>query len=367
MILLVMMLPIIASAAFAVDPGLSWEPLSQFLRMMVIVWLILILIETEAQLRILVLVMAASLGFLGTKFGVFGLVHQGVRFNQGYGGLMSDNNSMALAFAMTVPLCWFAARLVTAYWAKAMFFVMSVSTCAAVVMSFSRGAAIALAGCFGMIILRSKHKIAILVLLAILITPSILMVKEAYFQRLSTLTNPEEEASAYSRLMLMRVSFLMAKDYPFVGVGYGKLNQQVLIAQYMPPELAEVYATKVIHNTYLQMLVDSGAFALLIYLALLAGTILWLGRTIRKYRHTQPAFANYAAMLQSVIITFAIGAIFLSRVEFDLYYFVLMAAAVLYELTKRVPEAAPVAVQVPVFPAGSAYQPGLGSKGLVRR
>ena len=184
----------------------------------------------------------------------------------------------------------------------------------------------------------------------------------------STLTNPEEEASASSRLVLMRVSLQMAKDYPFLGVGYGKTNQQMLIANYLPPEVAEVYSAKVIHNTYLQMLVDSGVFALLIYIVLLMGTIFSLERTIRKCRRTRPEFAAYAVMFQSLIITFVIGAMFLSRVEFDLYYFVLMTTAVLNELKKHATETTPIAaIEAPVFPARPAYQPGFGSKGLARR
>ncbi len=91
---------------------------------------------------------------------------------------------------------------------------------------------------------------------------------------------------------------------------------------------------KVLHNTYLQVLVDSGIFALILFLTLVFGSLWWLDRLARKTRKTDPPTASMAMALFAAITTYAVGALFLSRGEFDYFYFLYMAVAVLYEVRK---------------------------------
>jgi O-antigen ligase len=84
---------------------------------------------------------------------------------------------------------------------------------------------------------------------------------------------------------------------------------------------------QVVHNTYLQMLTDSGVFAFAIYVVLLWGTTWWLGRSAKRMREFDPKLAAVPLALRASLVAFAIGSTFLSRVQFDLTYFVLMAAA----------------------------------------
>jgi O-antigen ligase len=84
---------------------------------------------------------------------------------------------------------------------------------------------------------------------------------------------------------------------------------------------------QVIHNTYLQMLTDSGVFAFGLYIVLLFGTIFWLGRSAKRMWLLDPQLAHVPMALQAALITFAVGSTFLSRVNFDLTYYLLTAAA----------------------------------------
>lgn len=311
---------ICTSAIFAVDPALASEPLAAFLKMIIMVLLIPLAIRRERELKLLLLTMAFSVGFIGFKFGIWGLAQGGARFNSGIGGFMSDNNTMAAGLAMSVPLCWYGRELVSSKWQKMILSVFGLGSVSAIIMTHSRGGALALGAVCLAIMTRSRRKVLGVLLLVATIAPSVYLVRTSYFARLETLKNPEEESSARSRIQYARAAVEMWKDYPLLGVGFGMENQLALWNHYADE-------TQVVHNTYLQVLVDSGTFAFLIYVALLWGTIIWLGISTRRMRHENPGREIYPIAIQTALIAFAVASTFLSQVRFDFLYMLLAAAA----------------------------------------
>ena len=81
------------------------------------------------------------------------------------------------------------------------------------------------------------------------------------------------------------------------------------------------------HSTYFQVLVDSGVFAFATYVTLLFGTIIWLEVSRRRMARLATGDHVYPAALQAALVGFAVGCTFLSRVQFDLTYILLMATA----------------------------------------
>jgi probable O-glycosylation ligase (exosortase A-associated) len=319
--LLLLQVPILASVLGAVDPALSEEPYSRYGRMIVVVMLIPLVIRTLPQLRTMMLVISVSLGGLGVRFGLYGLMHGGIRFTQGYGGMMSGNNEVGMAFAMIVPFCYYARKLVSSWWLKQGFLVMTFATTAALVMTYSRGAALGLAAVFMTIVLRSKHKAGMLVLIVLLTAPTVYLMQDSYLSRMATMQAPEEEASAMSRIEFAKAALDMWREYPLLGVGFGQQNYVALSAGFGGD------GNHVVHNTYLQVLVDSGIFAFSIYIGLLLGTLVWLGFSARQARRQNPELEVYPIVLQASLIAFAVSATFGSREGFDFYYILLMCAA----------------------------------------
>jgi putative inorganic carbon (hco3(-)) transporter len=278
--------------------------------------------------------MGGSLGFLGAKYGLFGLINGGVRFTDGPGGFLADNNCFALAMVMSVPLLWYARELVEHHLAKLALAAAAFLTVAAVVMTFSRGGAVALIVVFLVIGLRSRRKLGFLIVVVLFCAPAVLLVRVAYFERLKTIQNYEEEASANSRIVYGQMALQMAADYPWIGVGFGSYNQMAMQQRYMPE--VEDIRRQVVHNTYLQMLTDSGVFAFGIYVSLLFGTIVWLGFSARRVRTVDPRLAIVPVALQVSLIAYAVGSTFLSRVQFDLTYYLLMAAAAWHPIAREI-------------------------------
>src|SRR4029079_6848475 len=80
----------------ALVPELSGVVYGHYWKGILIAVLMTGLVRSRSRVRILFLLLALCLGFLGAKYGVFGLVRGGTRFDHGPGGMMDDNNSFAV-------------------------------------------------------------------------------------------------------------------------------------------------------------------------------------------------------------------------------------------------------------------------------
>ena len=252
------------------------------------------------------------------------MLQGGARFTEGMGsaGLISDNNCLALALAMAAPLCWYARNFFESWWLRLAILGMLFSTIAAIVMTHSRGGALAFVIGFAPVVLRAKRKLPIMLLVAVLSAPALFMVRESYFARMESIADYTTEVSAVSRIDYAKAAIAMWKDYPLAGVGFGTANYTRLVANYLGRDDSHVA-----HNTYLQVLVDSGIFAFLNYCGLLFGALYWLQRSASRLRRRLPGMEIYPVMLQSSLLAFAVGSTFLSRVNFDYTYMLLMAVA----------------------------------------
>ncbi len=334
--LLLFLLAVTISVVAAVDPSLCFDRYGQFLRIFLMALVIPLIVSTDDQLRWLLVVIAGSLGLLGSKFGLWGLVKGGVAFSEGFGGMLSDNNTMALAFAMAVPLCWFARLLVPWKSARLGFIAGAVCCLAAVVFTHSRGGVLAVGAGLLLIVLSERRKFLAALMLAGAAAGVAYLVWDSFGSRMSTLKDPEAEASARSRIELAKAAPKMWLDYPFFGVGFTESNEQRLIFKYVPPEFAAAYAGKVLHNNWLQVLVDSGIFAFLLYVWLLFSCMarMWFaGR--RLARSGNAAEAAIPQMISVSLAVFAVGSTFLSRTSFDLYYVLVCATAAWVEIQKE--------------------------------
>lgn len=311
----------------------AWEPYSLYLRVIVMALLIPVMTETLTDMKYLMLTLAFSMGFLGFRFGFYGLIRGGARFDAGYGGFLADNNCVALAFVMVVPLCFYAYRnFATGRWVRWGFLVMMFGSCAGVVWTHSRGGALALGCVLLILVMRSKKRLLALAGMSLLALPAIWMVRESYLERLATISEYEAEASAQSRIELAQAALKVWSDHPVFGVGFGSVNFQKVIGSYLGRE-----DNHVAHNTYLQVAADSGTPALIIYAGLLFATILWLrGSVTRMHAAGRADLAAYPEALQTGLIGFAVGSTFLSRVTFDFYYILLTTAAAWFLLERQI-------------------------------
>jgi putative inorganic carbon (hco3(-)) transporter len=339
--LVVLQVPLALSYAFALVVTISTARYVQFIEMIAIVLLIPVLIRTEQHLKTVLLILALSIGFLGFKFGLYGLANGGVYLG-GYGDM--DNNLIALAIAMGMPLCWFSRNLTHWKPLRLVLGVMALASCAAVPMTNSRGGSLALGVGLLLILRHSKRKIGVGVAVLCVLGMAIYLVQDVYIKRMATLENYEDDASAYSRIVHVKTAVRMWQDYPIFGVGFGGLNYAELAGRYSS-DFGSL-GNHVVHNTYFEVLVDSGIFAFLIYVPLMFGTVWWLGRSIKRWRD-EPERADIVRTIQGPLAVFLLGANFYSMNRYDLPYILLMCASVWYLLEKKLLEDKKIAARQP--------------------
>lgn len=323
LLVLLLQVPILLSNLMAPFPDLAWAPYWRFTRILLMCLVIPLFIQTLKDFHRLMLLMVGCLMFIGFKYGLFGLRMGGIKLDIGYGGFMSDNNTLAMALVMALPMAWYARGIVEQKWAKMALLIGCFFTIMAIVMTHSRAAALTLALVYLVIAARSKYKLVTLAVVVTISLPGLYLVRDSFKARMKTLENPEEEGSAAARMEYARAAVRMWKDYPLFGVGFGTHNWVRLSGAYLGHTNERRH---VVHNNYLQMLVDSGTPALLILCAQLFGGIWWLGRSARRMTRLFPGEGkeNYPIMLQMSLIAFAFCSIFASRTEYDFYYYLIM-------------------------------------------
>jgi probable O-glycosylation ligase (exosortase A-associated) len=308
-------------------------------RMLLVILFIPLLVTSIDELKTFLLIIAFSVGVLGLKLGLFGILQGGVRFGVGLGGFMSDNNSLASAMVTLLPFCWYMGSLLKWWIWRAVMTVMIVCSVASIVMTYSRGGALGLATITLFILARSKQRLKMGLIIAAVCAFPLYLVGDSYIDRLSTMRTPTDEASARSRIAFAHAAIEMWKDYPLLGVGFGMRPEQMLLPKYV--EEGENNGTLVLHNTYLQMLVDSGTFAFLTYITLLFGSILGLGVSIRRTRREQPGLEVYPIAIQTGLVGFSVTSTFLSELHVDFIYILIMSAAVWFQCRKELPMSIP--------------------------
>ena len=252
--------------------------------------------------------------------------------------MLADNNFVALAFSMLIPLCWYCRAMVSSKWLKLGLTGIIGSAIAAVVMSNSRGGSLAMALGILIVVMRTKRKVGSFLLLAVFLGGAIYLVQDMFVARMSTLQDYQKEGSAESRIIHAKTALNMWMDYPIVGVGFGGYNYGMLSTKYMQDMQVEVNGqlkNHVAHNSYLQMLVDSGPLAFLLYTGALIYAIVWLGRSAKRMKRLRPDLQLIPRAIQIPLIAFAFGSAFYSCQRMDIPYMFLMCAGSWYGIERN--------------------------------
>jgi len=301
--------------------------------------------DTRHKLRGMFWVIAISLGFFGVKSGLWGLLRGGGQILRGPGGMLEDNNDFALAIVMNIPLLWYLGISEGKKWvlqASRVAVFLSVIT---VLLTHSRGAFLAMSFTALWIAWRSGKLFRAMMFLLFLAALFPFVAPQDVLDRLGSIGDTEE-SSANARLTAWATALEMIKDNPIWGVGMR--NFQPRYPEYSVVPLTSDSHTYVAHNSYFQIWAESGSLAFIVYMSLLASVFWTLGRVYRQSR-LRPDLAwatNYSRMMEATTVGFSVGAFFLNRGHFDLFYHWLALVAALNLVAtsalRRAPEVAAV-------------------------
>ena len=290
------------------DPGAGSGTLLRFYLFLGFFFLMVQLVDDEAGVLRVLRVTALSV----TVASMVGLVS----FLQGHvdrvEGPIHDPNDFAYLMATTLPILAYliiADRRGRAVWLACFPLVL-----AAMLATLSRGAITAVGALLVWALVARRIKLGGLIMstaaLATVLIAGLLLFSPLIHERLETKGEIAAQNVA-SREALWRGAIMMSMDHPVTGVGPGRFG--IESTDYVRDNPI-VLSDPVTHETYLQILAESGPFALAAFLAFLGGS--WI--SLSRYRKRCEAVVNVDGMrlataVQAGLVVAMVGALFLSE------------------------------------------------------
>jgi probable O-glycosylation ligase (exosortase A-associated) len=343
---------------FAINQNAAWGQLNQVSKIFLMIFVSVILINNAQKLRYLFLVIALSLGLIGLKGGIWAILSGGAHRVYGPAGtFVGDNNDLALALNMVLPLLLYLSKDEPRQWLRALLKTCFVMSIVAIIFTYSRGGFLALAFVSFLLMIKAKYKSLAIVAAAFGFLLAMWLVPAKWGDRMNTIQTYEQDGSAMGRINAWKTAWNVAIDRPLTGGGFETFTPQVF-RKYSPQP--DNYHDA--HSNYFEILGEQGFIGLGLYLLMIASCIIRL-RFLKSRVRRDPALQwaqHYPDMLQVSIFAYVVGGTFLGRAYFDMFYQLVGGLAILNGLIasaepksiKRV-AAAPTRITV-----RSGYRPG---------
>lgn len=302
------------TTAFAPAPEFTTPLWDRNIKTMLLVVLIMLGISNQVRLEGLIWIIVISLAYYGVRGGGFVILTAGAYRVFGPGQTMiEDNNSLALALIMTLPLMNYLRlhardKLLRLGILGAMALVL-----AAIVGTYSRGGIIAMAAMMGFLWLKSRGKLATGMIGAAAVAATLLFMPAKFFDRMSTVNNVKEDSSFQGRVDAWIVAMGVAEDH-ILGAGFDGPRQPAIWNQYRPEATARAS-----HSIYFMVLGEHGFIGLALYLSICFLAWRNLARVITLTRDKPEALwaQDMATALQVSMIGFLVGGALLPMAYYD--------------------------------------------------
>jgi probable O-glycosylation ligase (exosortase A-associated) len=292
------------------------------------------IVQSRERIQQLVWVIALSIGFYGIKGGIFSILTGGnYRIFGPEGTFIGDNNTLALALIVTLPLFQYLRTTTANWWVK-----LGLTTCIgllilSILSSYSRGALLGIGVTLPFMLVKAKRRLIPLVIGGGAFAAGLLMAPAAWYERMDTLNDVNQDASVQGRFDAWQFAYRVALDHPLFGGGQHVGDDEALFMHYVPT--AE--GARAAHSIYFEILGEDGFVGLGLFLILMASAFLTAFRIIRLTRD-RPDLAwarSLAAMIQVSFVGYAVTGAFLSLGFFDLYYALIAVVASTEVVVKR--------------------------------
>jgi len=321
------------TTAFALDMKDSLPMWERVMKIQIMIFVALALLHSKQHVQILMWILAGSVAFYGVKGGLFTLATGGEYrvWGPDY-SFIADNNALALATVMTIPLLRYLQLQVTRPWMRHALLAAMLLCGLSALGSHSRGALLAIGAMLAFMWLKSRAKVMGAIMLAVLVCLAIGFMPEKWDDRMRSIEDYGEDASAQGRINAWTMAFNLATDRPLVGGGFEIYNPDVF-ARYAPNP-TDVHAA---HSIYFQMLGEHGFVGLFLFLLLwllVWRDASWIDRRARALEGWQWA-SDLARMVQVALVGYAVGGAFLNLAYYDVPYNLLVALVVTRTLLEK--------------------------------
>lgn len=204
-----------------------------------------------------------------------------------------------------------------------------------VLLSFSRGAAVAVVFCLVALVVLREIRLRQVLLISAVVVGAVLLIAPDYVIRLTSLQGAQSlaggNAQAADNAIVGRAQSNLAAwntftDHPMLGVGPLQFFRNYSYEAGNAVGLKHREHDRRAHNLYLEMAADLGIVGLGAFLAVVGVTMVQLLRVRARWRDTRPDLANLATTMIVSLVAYLSSAIFL-HLSYQRYLWELLAIA----------------------------------------
>lgn len=341
----------VITTLFSLQPDESWMEFIKVIKIQFFIFITLWVMHDRNKINGLVWVIAISIGFYGFKGGIFTLMGGGSSHVLGpEDSFISGNTEIGLALVMVLPLIWYLYLHTHKKWIRSGLLLSIPLVAIAILGTQSRGAFLAIAAIGVFLWLKSRKKLVPLLVILLMIPFVFMFMPQSWHDRMSTINNYEEDASAMGRINAWILAIKMANARPLIGGGFRSFHEDNY--EYYAPGLIDrsgrIHYPDV-HSVYFEMLGEQGYVGLFVFLMLgwiawrTASKIMKLTRDSEKHKWAY----DLASMIQVGYIGYAVGGAFLGLSYFDLPYHFLAILVLTLRIVEQSLATNPQSVIVP--------------------
>lgn len=356
-------------------PDVAWEIWNRFAKIIALFVFVLLIVEKKLHVDFMLGCVVLSVGFYANLESLKFILSGGNHMIHGMTGhVLGDRNELAIAFCMTLPICYY---LLGEYGQRSQLIRFGLMGTMAllvfgVVGTQSRGGFIALTILAAYLFLKSERKVLLSILGLALVIVIAQVASDDWVSRINTIEDATDDASFMGRVVAWKLSFILAMQNPFFGGGFKSLENFPVWLElsrdffaypwfYTGDLLPNTEVARAAHSVYFQVLGDHGFVGMGLYMAILLLAFLKAGSVARRARQQGAPdwLRTLATMIQLSIFAFSVGAAALSFAYFDLI-FALVGLVIVLE--KRI-----LPATVPVSKTALTGHSHIGKTGIPNR
>ena len=338
-LLILFFVVILLSSVFALDPGVAYENVPEFISWMVIFFLIINIVNTEKRFFVFMLAFLLY-SFKMAQFSFFNWVSAGfgyVAIGSGGGpGWFRNSGEFGIQMCIFFPLAacfFFTLKEYWPKWKKILFLSFPLFALTGTVSSSSRGAVVGVFCVLFFMFMRSKHRLKGLVALGVILTLVYFLMPDRQMERFEA---AGDDRTSQTRLEYWKRGIQLVSLYPILGVGYNNW----MVAQ---ENIFGLKDQQHPHNIFIQCASELGVSGLLVFILMITYTFVNNSRTRKlaiqhegKKKEVKMRFLYYMAHgLDGALVGYLASGFFVTVLYYPYFWINLAMTVSLNAIAKK--------------------------------
>lgn len=319
---------------FSFNTTWSWPFWDRTWRIFALGFLMAATATNRVRIDAIIWVAAISLMYFGVKGGIFTVMTGGqYRVYGPDSTIISDNNQLALAVLMAMPLIEYLRSTSPSRILRWILAACMICCAIAVIGSYSRGAYIAMAAIAVFFLIHTKQRLMYLLIGGVVIYFMLGFMPQSFFDRLDTIQSLKTDGSFLGRWVAWQVAIMYATEHFPFGAGFYGPQLHAVFNHYFPSQ--EAHAA---HSIYFQVLGEHGFIGLGLYAAIILAAYKYCRTIVQRTKRLKELWQyRLARMIQTSFLAFFVGGAALSMAYYDLF---VVLAFLLPQISALLPAAA---------------------------